>query len=68
MTITVNVITIHIIPLTIITFNMKEMLRTLRDVYKEDPKEFISGVFLGITIFTLGWFLLWFGGTFMYDM
>jgi hypothetical protein len=47
---------------------MKEMLRTLRDVYKEDPKEFISGVFLGITIFALGWFLLWFGGTFMYDM
>ena len=47
---------------------MKEMLRTLRDVYKEDPKEFLSGMFFGITIFAFGWFLLWFSGTFMYDM
>lgn len=47
---------------------MKEMLRTLRDVYKEDPKEFRTGVLMGITIFALMWFLLWFGGTFMYDM
>jgi len=47
---------------------MKEMLRTLRDVYKEDPKEFITGMTFGISIFVLMWFLLWFQGTFMYDM
>jgi hypothetical protein len=47
---------------------MKEMLRTLRDVYKEDPKEFITGMAFGIGVFLLMWFLLWFGGTFMYDM
>lgn len=47
---------------------MKEMLRTLRDVYKEDPKEFLTGMVFGITILSLMWFLLWFQGTFMYDM
>ena len=47
---------------------MKEMLRTLRDVYKEDPKDFIVSMTFGISIFVLMWFLLWFQGTFMYDM
>lgn len=47
---------------------MKDMLRTLRDVYQEDPKEFIITLSFGITLFSLMWFLLWFQGTFMYDM
>jgi hypothetical protein len=47
---------------------MKEMFTTLRDVYKEDPKDFIITLLFGIFIFTMTWFLLWFHGTFMYDM
>lgn len=47
---------------------MKEMLKTLRDVYKEDPKEFREGMLSALLIFFVMWFLLWFGGTFMYDM
>jgi hypothetical protein len=47
---------------------MKEMLRTLREVYQEDPKEFKEGVFFAIIMFVVTWFLFWFQGTFMYDM
>jgi hypothetical protein len=47
---------------------MKEMIKELVSVYKEDPKEFTEGIIIGLMIFCLGWFLLWFGATFMYDM
>lgn len=47
---------------------MKEMFITLRDVFKEDPKDFVQTLLFGIFIFTMMWFLLWFHGTFMYDM
>ena len=47
---------------------MKEMFITLRDVFKEDPKEFIIGMLVGVGIFAMTWFLLWFGSMFMYDM
>ena len=47
---------------------MKEMFTTLRDVYKEDPKEFVTTMLFGIFLFFMMWFLLWFQGTFMYDM
>ena len=44
------------------------MFTTLRDVFKEDPKEFITTMLFGISLFFMMWFLLWFQGTFMYDM
>jgi hypothetical protein len=47
---------------------MKEMFTTLRDVYKEDPKEFFTNVLFGIFMVLMMWFLFWFQGTFMYDM
>jgi hypothetical protein len=47
---------------------MKEMFTTLRDVFKEDPKGFVTDLSFGILIFLMGWFMFWFYGTFCYDM
>ena len=47
---------------------MKEMFNTIREVYKEDKKEFFESI-IGVTlVFVMMWFLLWFQGTFCYDM
>ncbi len=56
---------IHIIKTTI---NMKEIITTLVDAYKEDKREFLTSVGFGIVWVLLTWFLLWFAGTFAYDM
>ena len=47
---------------------MKEMLNTLKEHWKEDPKDMIYSI-----LFLIGWcaftyFLLWFGSVFAYDM
>jgi hypothetical protein len=47
---------------------MKEMFTTLRDVFKEDPKEFVTTMLFGIFMFFMTWFMFWFYGTFCYDM
>lgn len=47
---------------------MKEMFITLRDVFKEDPKDFVITMLFGIGIFTMTWFMFWFYGTFCYDL
>lgn len=47
---------------------MKEMIKELVSVFKEDPKEFTKTFMFGLFIFGVMWFLFWFGNTFMYDM
>jgi hypothetical protein len=47
---------------------MREMFNTLKESYQEDPKDFIEGMVGAVLIFLFMWFLLWFVGTFMYDM
>ena len=47
---------------------MKEMFNTLVEVYREDKKEFFSGIAFIIVWAALLYFLLWFGATFAYDM
>lgn len=47
---------------------MKEMIRTIVEVYNEDPKEFKEGMLGGLLIFTFMVFIFWFTSTFMYDM
>lgn len=47
---------------------MKEIFKELKLSYQEDPKEFITSVIGAILIFGFMWFLLWFAGTFCYDM
>ncbi len=47
---------------------MKEMFTTLRDVFKEDPKEFFTTLVFGVFMFFFTWFMFWFYGTFCYDM
>lgn len=46
---------------------MKEMIKDIVSIYKEDKKEFIEGIVGGILIFTFIIFLFWFVGTFCYD-
>lgn len=50
------------------TINMKEIITTLVDAYKEDKREFLTSVGFGIVWVLFTWFLLWFAGTFAYDM
>jgi hypothetical protein len=47
---------------------MKDIIKTFKEVYQEDRKEFWETI-LG-TIFIMGFmiFVYWFTGTFMYDM
>lgn len=48
---------------------MKEMIKTLVEVYKEDRKEFIESITLMIMWCLMTYFLLWFFiPTFAYDM
>ena len=47
---------------------MKEMFTTLKEVYNEDPKEFVIGMLFGIFMFLMTWFMFWFYGTFCYDL
>lgn len=60
--------TIHSIRTTKTIINMKEIITTLVDTYKEDKKEFFGGIIFGILWILLLWFLLWFSATFAYDM
>jgi hypothetical protein len=47
---------------------MKDMIRLFREVYREDKREFWEGILGGILVVSFGIFLLWFAGTFCYDM
>ena len=47
---------------------MKEMFKTIVEVYNEDRKEFIEGMLGGVLIFMFIIFMFWFVGTFCYDM
>jgi len=47
---------------------MKEMINTFKEVYQSDKREFWEGIVGTILIMTLMVFLIWFTGTFMYDM
>ena len=47
---------------------MKDMFKLLREVYREDRREFWEGILGGILVMSVGIFLLWFAGTFCYDM
>ena len=47
---------------------MKEMINTLVQTYKEDKKEFFGSLVFMIMWAVMTWFLLWFAGTFAYDM
>jgi len=60
--------TTHSIRTTKTIINMKEIITTLVDTYKEDKKEFFGGIIFGIVWILLTWFLLWFSATFAYDM
>ncbi len=48
--------------------NMKEIFNELKMNYKEDPKAFLADVGCAMLIFAFMWFVLWFAGTFCYDM
>lgn len=47
---------------------MKEIFNELKSNYNENPKEFLQDVGGATLIFAFMWFLLWFVGTFCYDM
>ena len=47
---------------------MKEIITTLVDAYKEDKREFLTSMVVMILWVLMTWFLLWFAGTFAYDM
>jgi hypothetical protein len=47
---------------------MKEIFNELKMNYKEDPKAFLTDVGCAMLIFAFMWFVLWFAGTFCYDM
>ena len=47
---------------------MKEIFNELKMNYNEDPKAFLADVGCAMLIFAFMWFLLWFAGTFCYDM
>jgi hypothetical protein len=47
---------------------MKDMFKLFREVYREDKREFWDGILGGILVMSVGIFLLWFAGTFCYDM
>lgn len=47
---------------------MREMFKTIVEVYNEDKKEFIEGVLGSVFIFGFIIFTYWFVGTFCYDM
>jgi ABC-type multidrug transport system fused ATPase/permease subunit len=47
---------------------MKEMINTLVEAYKEDKKEFFGSLAFMVLWAVMTWFLLWFAGTFCYDM
>ena len=47
---------------------MKQMIKDIIDIYNEDRKEFIEGMLGGLLIFIFIIFMLWFVGTFCYDM
>lgn len=47
---------------------MKEIINTFREVYQEDKREFWEGILGTVLIMMLMVFLIWFTGTFMYDM
>ena len=47
---------------------MKNMINTIREVYQEDKREFWEGILGTVLIMMLMVFLIWFTGTFMYDM
>jgi hypothetical protein len=44
------------------------MFTTLKESYKENPKEVINGMLFMIGWVLLTYFLLWFGSMFCYDM
>ncbi len=47
---------------------MKEMFQLIVEVYREDKKEFWDGILGTILVVSVSIFLLWFAGTFCYDM
>jgi small neutral amino acid transporter SnatA (MarC family) len=47
---------------------MKEIITTLVGAYKEDKREFLTSIVVMILWALMTWFLLWFAGTFAYDM
>jgi hypothetical protein len=47
---------------------MKELINTFKEVYQDDKREFWEGILGTVLIMCLMVFLIWFTGTFMYDM
>jgi hypothetical protein len=57
-----------VIPITKTRTKMKDMFRVMREVYREDKREFWESVLGSILVVGFGIFLMWFAGTFCYDM
>lgn len=47
---------------------MREMFKTIVEVYKEDKKDFFETLFGCVFVFAFIIFIHWFVGTFCYDM